>query len=359
MHSGGVNAVGRIAVIAPMRNEAEHVEAFADDLAAQDFAGPVQVLVADGRSTDGSRARLEAAARSHGLDLRVVENDAGWVSPGLNACIAQARADLIVRLDCHSRYPPDYLRLCAIAAEETGAWNVGGRVVAAGKTPMERAVACAMDSPFGGIGWTRAGAGVDRVEVDTVTFGAFRPAAFREAGLFDVDLIRNQDDEFNLRLRRAGGRIVLDPRIRVSYRPRGSLRAVWRQYHEYGLWKVPVMLKHRQVLSARSLAPLGLVLSLSGLALGSARLAPARALLATELAAYLCGAVAFGGAALRRRDEPATLLPLVVATFPAFHLGYGTGMARGWLRAARAGHGRAPRAEHAGSATRDVTTGYG
>jgi succinoglycan biosynthesis protein ExoA len=200
---------------------------------------------------------------------------------------------------------------------------------------MERAVACAMDSPFGGIGWTRAADADGPVEVDTVTFGAFRPEAFRRAGLFDEELVRNQDDEFNLRLRRAGGRIVLDPAITVRYRPRGSLSAVWRQYYEYGLWKVPVMRKHRRVLTARSLAPLGLVVSLSTLAIGAPAVAPARALLAAELSVYCAAAGGFALLTVRRRDEPATLLPLVAATFATFHVGYGAGMASGLLRAAR------------------------
>jgi GT2 family glycosyltransferase len=210
------------------------VDHFVSDLAAQDFSGALEVLVADGNSDDGSPERLRAAAWSSGLNLRVLPNPAGWVSQGLNTCIRAARGDLIVRLDCHSRYPADYLRRCAELSESTGAWNVGGRLVPTGTTPTERAVACAMDSPFGGIGWTRA-ASSGPVATDTVTFGAFRPEAFEQAGLFDETLVRNQDDEFNLRLRRAGGEIMLDPDITVMYRPRGSIARVWRQYYEYGL----------------------------------------------------------------------------------------------------------------------------
>ena len=329
----------RISVIAPMRDEAANVDSFVADLDAQDFAGELEVLVADGRSTDDSVERLRAAAARAGLELTVLDNPAGWVSPGLNLCIARAGGDLVVRLDCHSRYPADYLRRCAELAESTGAWNVGGRVVPRGETEMERAVACAMDSPFGGIGWTRMG-GAEPVEVDTVTFGAFRPEAFERAGVFDEELVRNQDDEFNLRLREAGGRIVLDPTLTVDYRPRGSLRGVWRQYYEYGAWKVPVMLKHRQVLSLRSMAPLAFLASLAALAALSVFSRAARVVLAAELAAYLAGAAFFGARAVRGRGEPLTLAPRVACAFPAFHLSYGIGMARGWLAAAfRRGRG--------------------
>jgi len=328
--------VRRISAIVPMLNEADHVEGLVATLEAQDWQGDLEVLVADGGSTDGSVEILTTAARRAGLQLEVLPNPARWVSHGLNACIGAATGDLIVRLDCHSRYPADYLRRLAAAAEETGAWNVGGVVVPEGRTEMERAVACAMDSPFGGIGWTRHGSTGGRVEVDTVTYGAFRPAAFERAGGFDESLVRNQDDEFNARLRSAGGRIVLDPQIRTYYVPRGSLRGVFTQYYDYGLWKVPVMRKHRRVLSVRSLAPIGFVGSLALLGAAATRSKSARRLLAAELSLYAAGALAAAVASAKNREEPTTLVPRIAAVFPAFHVGYGLGMVGGWARALRA-----------------------
>ena len=330
-------AITRISVIAPMLNEADHIEPFLADLAAQDFPGEIEVLVADGGSTDGSVDRLKHGLEGGGLDVRILSNPEGWVSHGLNACLREASGDLIVRLDCHSRYQPDYLRLCARAAEETGALAVGGVVVPRGRTPIERAVACAMDSPFGGIGWTWISDEQVRRETDTVTYGAFRPEAFRRAGVFDEALHRNQDDEMMLRIRRAGGRVILDPAIRVYYTPRGSYRGVFRQYFQYGLWKVPVMLKHRQVLSARSLAPIAFLASLAVLVPAAAVTRVAGVVLATEVAAYATGALVFGARSLRAHGEPLRLLPHVLAVYPTFHVAYGLGMVRGWLRAARRG----------------------
>ena len=331
---GSITPIRTISVVAPVRNEGSNVDHFVSDLAAQDFGGELEVLVADGNSDDGSAARMRAAAWASGINLRVIDNPAGWVSPGLNACIREARGDLIVRLDCHSRYPKDYLRRCAELSEQTGAWNVGGRLVPTGTTPMERAVACAMDSPFGGIGWTRC-ATDGPVTTDTVTFGAFRPEAFEQAGLFDETLIRNQDDEFNLRLRRAGGEIMLDPDITVMYRPRGSIARVWRQYYEYGFWKVPVMMKHRRVLTARSLAPLAFVLASVLLFLAMARFPLARRLLVLQWSVYGAAGAAFAARSVSQHGEPWSLIPRVLATFPAFHLGHGSGQAVGWLRALR------------------------
>ena len=324
--------VRRISVIAPMRNAQAHVDTFVRDLADQDFAGEIVVLVADGGSANGSVERLRAAARDAGIDLTLLDNPAGWVSPGLNACIRRADGDLIVRLDFHSRYPPDYLRRCAELSERTGAWNVGGRLVPSGETPTERAVACAMDSPFGGIGWSRAAAGGEPVDTDTVTFGAFRPEAFERAGLFDEALIRNQDAELNLRIRQAGGRILLDPAITVLYRPRGTLRGVWRQYFEYGFWRAMVMRKHRKPASLRTVAPLLFVLLTATLLAAAPGSAIARRLLAAKWLAYATAATAFGAHGLRRRREPWPLLPRVIATFPTFHIAFGVGQAWAWLR---------------------------
>jgi succinoglycan biosynthesis protein ExoA len=326
MGFGGFQLTTRMTVIVPMLNEADHVEHLIADVAEQDFQGAVEVIVADGGSTDGSVERLVATAERSGVNLAVVSNPSGWVSQGLNACIERATGDLVVRLDCHSRYPADYLRLCALVADETGAMAVGGIVQPRGRTLTERAVACAMDSPFGGIGWMRDTYRPMRRDSDILTYGAFRPEAFHRVGLFDESLRRNQDDEFTTRIRQAGGRVVLDSAIRVFYTPRGSYRGVFRQYLEYGLWKLAVMRKHRRVLSARSVAPPAFVASLALLGPAALFTSTARWLLAAEVAAYLAGAVAFGAASIRRRRESWLLLPRVAAVFPAFHLGYGIGM---------------------------------
>ena len=323
--------IRRVSIVAPMLDEAAHVGKVVADLAAQDWDGELELLVADGGSSDGSVALIRAAAREHDVTLTVFDNPDRWVSQGLNRCIEAATGDLIVRVDCHSRYPSDYVRRCVLAAEETGADNVGGVVVAVGRTATERAVACAMDSPFGGIGWSRHG-GSERVETDTVPYGAFRPDAFRRAGLFDSRLVRNQDDEFNLRLRRAGGRIVLDPAIRVYYTPRGTFKRLFRQYFEYGFWKPAVMRKHRRVASVRSLVPALFVSAAIVLAALAPVISHAAWILAVKLSLYATGAILFAALVVRRRHESWRLLPRVIVVFPTLHVGHGLGMLAGWLR---------------------------
>ena len=323
----------RVSVVAPMWNEAGHIEDFVGDIAGQDYDGAVELLVADGRSTDGSVELLRAAADRHGIAVKVLDNPARWVSAGLNSCIRAASGDLIVRVDCHSRYPSDYLSRCVTAAEETRADNVGGIFVPRGRTRTERAVGLAMDSPFGGIHWTRHGPD-ERVEVDTVPYGAFRAEVFDRLGHFDESLVRNQDDEFNLRLRLAGGKIVLDPSIRIFYTPRGSLRRLFRQYYEYGLWKPAVMRKHGRVVSARSLAPIAFLGSLVVLGLLAPFSRIALLLFAVEAGIYVLGALAFGVLAIRARRQSWSLLPGVIASFFTFHVAYGLGMTVGLLRVA-------------------------
>jgi succinoglycan biosynthesis protein ExoA len=349
--------VTRISVIAPMLNEVAHVDQFIDDIAAQEFSGELELIVADGGSTDGSAAKLIAAAQNAGLALKLVDNPGRRIPHGLNACLKHTTGDLIVRLDCHSRYPPDYLSRCKAASEETGAWTVGGIIIASGRTPMERAVACAMETPFGGIGMYRRFAADDsrlrriagafgirlggddpdgtRVEVDTVTYGAFLPMAFERVGLFDESLQVDEDEEFNLRVRRAGGKVILDPSIHVRYVPRGSLRAVFRQYYEYGRWKMPVLLKHSQLPNPRPLAPIVFLSSLLVLAPAAATNRPTRVLLSAELLVYGAASVAFAAISAHRRREQWRLVPRVAAVFPTFHLAYGLGMMNGALRAFR------------------------
>jgi glycosyltransferase involved in cell wall biosynthesis len=322
-----------VSVIVPVRDEEERVDALVAGVAAQDYAGDVELLVADGGSRDRSVERLQAAARRAGLRLTVLHNEDGRIPHGLNACVRAARAEFVVRMDCRGRYPHDYVRRCVNAARATGAWNVGGVIAPEGESRTERAVACAMDSPFGGIGWSRRAGAPGPVEVDTVYCGTFRRELFSVVGHFDEALPFNEDEDLNFRIRRAGGRVVLDPGLRIRYTARGSLRAVARQYYRYGRGKADVTRKHRAIVSARSLAPLALVASLAPLAAGSARSRSARRLFAVEALLYAGVAAAFAWRVTRARGEPYSLAPLIAAAFAAMHFGYGVGAAHGLLRA--------------------------
>lgn len=327
--------VRKIAVIAPMLNESGHIEQVIDDLTAQDFGGEFEVFVADGGSIDDCVVLLERAAERTGVPVTVLDNPGRIASSGLNVCVKRALAtgaDLIVRIDIHARFPSDYLRRCAAAAEETGAWNVGGIVMPVGRTPMERAVGFGMRSPFGGVGWTRRRD--VRHEADTVSYGAFRPEAFDAVGVWDPAIRITEVEDLNMRIWNAGGKVFYDPEIRPAYVPRGTFKSLFVQYYRYGFYKVPAMLKHRQTLSGRSMIPFAFVLSFVALGVLSVVWVPGRLLLLLELVAYALGALVFAALVIKREGASPALYPRLLAVFLTFHVAHGVGMAHGWLRAA-------------------------
>jgi GT2 family glycosyltransferase len=278
-------------------------------------------------SDDGTRERI---VRLAGGDPRVVliDNPGRAVSGGLNAAIRAARGDVIVRMDVHTDYAPDYIRRCVEILEETGADNVGGPWVAEGKGYTSRAIASAFRSPFA-VGGAPGHDPDFEGPVDTIYLGCWRKDLFDRVGLFDEELVRNQDDEFNLRLLRAGGRVWQSPRIRSYYRPRSSLGALFRQYFQYGYWKVRVIRKHGRPASPRHLVP---VLFILGAALGwpAGFVHPSLGILyAGTLALYGLLVLAFSA-----RSAAASgwdLLPVLPAVFFIYHAGYGLGFALGLL----------------------------
>lgn len=324
-----------LSVIAPCRNERAHIDAFLDAVTAQRLpeGWDVECLIADGRSDDGTRERLDARARADAR-LVVVDNPGRIVSTGLNACLARARGEVIARLDVHTTYAGDYLAQCLAVLERSGADNVGGPWVAVGETPMQRAIAAAFQSRWV-VGGARSRDAAYEGATETVYLGCWPRASFERFGTFDEALVRNQDDEHNLRIVRGGGRLWQSPAIRSVYRPRASLAQLFAQQRQYGYWRPFVLRKHGQAASWRQLVPAAFVAALAAALLASPWIGPAPlAGLAGAYALYLFGvslAIAAGaGWRLVWR------LPLVIA---AYHLGYGLGTWQGVIDLAR---GRAP-----------------
>ena len=250
-----------VTVIMPVRNEARSIGVSLGAVLGQDYPSErLEVLVADGRSTDGTRDIVQSLQRTH-PKVVLLDNAGGIVPTGFNIALRQARGDVIVRVDGHTEIAPDYVSQCVAELARTGASNVGGRMAARGASPFGRAVAAATSSRFG-VGGARFHYS-DREEwVDTVYLGAWPRSVFDELGPFDEEMVRDQDDEFNYRLRESGGRILLSPRIRSSYEVRGSLKSLWRQYFQYGYWKVRVMQKHPGQMRLRQFVPPACVFAL-------------------------------------------------------------------------------------------------
>lgn len=242
-----------ISVILPIRNEASYLKHSVSSILAQDFQGPIEVILAIGPSHDST---MEIAREIAYLDKRVVivENPSGRTAAGLNLAIARSQYSNIVRIDGHSEIPHNYLTLAFEILEESGAVNVGGVMAAVGNNLFERSVARAMRSPLG-VGASRFHTGGAAGPVDTVYLGAFRKEALLAIGGFDERFTRAQDWELNFRLRANGGLIHFDPRLVVTYRPRSSLYALARQYFEYGRWRRVVSRHHEGTINYRYLVP--------------------------------------------------------------------------------------------------------
>jgi glycosyltransferase involved in cell wall biosynthesis len=322
-----MTATRRVSVIVPCRNERKHIAAFAASALAQTLpeGWALEIVVADGMSDDGTREALTDIA-AQDPRLRFVDNVEHIVSTGLNRALAASTGEVIVRMDVHTVYAADYIAQCIAAIEETGADNVGGpwraEAEAAGG-PMQAAIAAAFQSPA-----VSGGALSRRLDydgpADTVYLGAWPRATFERFGGFDEALVRNQDDEHNLRIVRGGGRIRQSSRIRSTYRPRARLRQVFRQYLQYGYWKPFVMRKHGQPARLRHLVPALFVVALAiCIVLAAARLTalPLGALVALYAAAVVAMSVQVARSVAGRPAVWARV-PLVIATY---HLAYGLG----------------------------------
>jgi glycosyltransferase involved in cell wall biosynthesis len=326
-----VGAPPRVSILIPCRNEREHILPCLDSILAGDFPlDDLEVLVIDGMSDDGTAAIVRTYAATH-RPVRLICSPQRIVPSALNIGIRAARGEIILRMDAHVEYPSNYVSGLVRWLDQTGADNVGACCVTLpfSETPVARAIAVGLSHRFG-VGDSLFRLGVTEARrVDTVPFGCFRKALFTRVGLFDEELVRNQDDEFNLRLIRAGGTVLLVPGIVSYYRARATLEQLARMFYQYGYFKPLVARKVGRVMTLRQLAPAALV---AGVVL-SGVLAPwvqaARVLFALTVGSYLVAAVACSVASGIRHGVPVTLALLRV--FPTLHWSYGFGFLRGVL----------------------------
>jgi glycosyltransferase involved in cell wall biosynthesis len=315
-----------VSVIVPVRNEARTIERFLNSLAKQDLDDlSWEVIAADGMSEDGTREVLANWAQKW-PKLTVIDNPHRYVSHALNAAAQAARGEVIIRMDAHTEYAPDYIRQCIAVLEETGADNVGGPALTRATGWMQRAIAAAYHPRFAS-GGAKFRDPAYEGPVDTVPYGCWRRTTIERAGLFDESLVRNQDDELNLRIILNGGRVWQSPRIRSWYWPRGSLRALFAQYYQYGFWKVAVIRKHQRPASWRHLAPGVCVLLAITLAAASFVWRWPIAVLFALVATYFIAAVSASISAARRNGWD--LLPALPAVFAVCHVAYGLGFLAG------------------------------
>lgn len=304
-------------MVMPILNEERHLAESVEAILAQDWDGPLEVVLALGPSTDRTD---EVAAQLASKDARVrtVTNPSGRTPEALNAAIGVAAHGVIARVDGHGILSPGYLRAAVAKLAETGAANVGGIMDAEGTTDFERAVACAMKSKIG-VGGVKFKQGGAAGPAETVYLGVFRRDWLRRVGGYDRRYIRAQDWELNFRIREQGGVVWFTPDLRVAYRPRGSFRALSRQYRQYGQWRRVVAREHKGSINARYLAPPAALTAITVGAVGGFAWRPL-----WGIPALYAAGVAIGGLTISRTESARTqaLTPGVLATM---HLSWGWG----------------------------------
>ena len=326
-HTARVQQWPSVSVVVPVRDGARDLPTCLGAVLAQDYPGEFEVVVAIGPSSDGTeRVAADVAAQDHRVKL--VPNPSGKTPAALNAAIAAAKGDVIARVDGQAVIPQGYVTTAVATLHDTGADNVGGIQAAAGETTFERAVAAAMTSKFG-VGNAAFHYGGEPGPTDTVYLGVFRREALERVGGFDESLVRNQDYELNWRIRESGGVVWFDPRLRVRYRPRSTLRGLARQYFEYGQWKREVLRRHPRSVRARQLAaPAAVVANTVGIVVGLAGRRRRWWLVAP--ATYVSAAVA--AAVVAGRGQPPAARFRLPAVFATMHHAWGAGFLLGRRR---------------------------
>jgi succinoglycan biosynthesis protein ExoA len=320
-----------VSVVVPCRNEIRHIRAFLDSVFRQKLGRiELEILVADGMSEDGTRAVLNEYEKKYPI-LRVIENPEKIASTALNRAIREARGEIIVRMDAHSVYAPDYIHSCVEVLNETKADNVGGMALTHAEGFISLAIAHAFQTPF-----ARGGAKFrdPRYDgpVDSVPYGCWRKTTLELIGLFDEGLVRSQDYELNARLVSSGGIVWQSPRIISWYRPRTTLKGLFWQYFQYGFWKYIVIRKHAFLATWRNLAPAFCFIGVVVLSLGAAAASLAgsalwRNMFLTEWFAFvgIYFAASLTAAFYVAKREGWRFFPILPFAFAAYHLSYALG----------------------------------
>lgn len=312
-----------LSVICPIYNEEKYIEGCIESILSQDYPkDDLEVIFADGMSTDRTRDIVEDYATKYPW-IRLIDNPDRIVPPALNLAIEASHGDIIMRLDAHAEYPDNYFSVLTKALNELGAANVGGvcETLPINDTPTAKAIAAVLSSKFGmGNSDFRVGA-KDIKEVDTVPFGCWPRSIFSKIGLFDMDLIRNQDDEFNGRIIKNGGRIFILPDVRIKYFARDKVSKVAKMFYQYGLFKPLVNCKLGSPATVRQFFPLALVLGLVIGAVISLLWRPFLWIYLAGIAVYLLIALAFS---LKSSLNPTQVL-IQIWTYMTVHICYGWG----------------------------------
>lgn len=312
-----------VSVIMPVLNEERHLRSSVQHILEQEYDGEMEVVIALGPSTDRTdeiaAELVRETADSTRARVQTVPNPTGRTPAALNAAIKASKHPVVVRVDGHGMLSPNYISTAVRLLQETGAQNVGGIMHAEGENDWEHAVAAAMTSKIG-VGNAAFHTGGDAGPAETVYLGVFRRAALEQQGGYNEEFIRAQDWELNFRIREAGGQIWFSPELRVQYRPRPTVRALAKQYKDYGRWRHVVARFHSGSINLRYLAPPAAVCANAlGIVVGLAFTPLALIVPGAYVAAIVAGSIPAGrGLPLKARLQ----IPLALATM---HMSWGAG----------------------------------
>jgi succinoglycan biosynthesis protein ExoA len=320
-----------VSIIVPIRNEASRIARTLDCLFKQTYpADRFEIIIAEGSSSDNTREIVDETARKNqGIALSVVDNPGKIVSIGFNLALRRAKGEIIARVDGHTSIAPDYILQCVEVLERTKADNVGGKMNGIGKNTFSEAVCLATSTPFG-VGGGRFHISLIDEWVDTVYMGAWPRRVFEKIGLFDEELVRDQDDEFNYRLLEMGGRIFLSQTIHSQYFVRSRPGALYKQYFQYGYWKVRVFQKHPGQIRWRQFIPFTFVVALIVSALLTLLFAWGWFFLAFVSGSYVLANLSASIITAARKGWKH--LPFLPPTYGIMHLSYGLGFLLGLAR---------------------------
>lgn len=318
-----------VSLLIPMRNEAQYILACLNSLARQDYPRErFEVIVLDGRSSDQSKALVETFFQEQPIG-KLLDNPKRIQAAAWNLGLQAARGEVIGIVSAHCELAPNYISQLVETLHRTRADMVGGPTHADAQGSKAQAIALALNSPFG-VGDAAFHYTTREIEVDTVFMGTCWRRTYEEIGGFDEEMVRNQDDEFSYRLREHGGRIICNPAIRSRYFNRASLGSLWKQYFQYGFYKVRVLQKHPRQMSVRQFVPLALVLGLLGAGLFTLLFPWGWIFLALAVGSYLLTNLAASIYTASKKGWKH--LPLLPLCFAILHLSYGLGFLAGLFK---------------------------
>jgi glycosyltransferase involved in cell wall biosynthesis len=317
-----------VSVIMPIYNEALFVRKSIGAILSQSYpADRFEIIVADGGSTDGTLQIIGDLAASSITKIQIVHNRKRIAPSGLNRALEIAKGSVIIRIDGHCEVDPDYVAHCVEHLHASHADGVGGPIETIGDTLQATAISMAMSSKFGvGNSAFRTTDGKE-MYVDTVAFPGYTREIIDRAGPFNEELVRNQDDEYNFRIRKLGGRILLSPDIRSRYYSRSTFTSLWRQYFQYGFWKVRVLQLHPRQMSIRQFVPALFLISLLFCLILAVFGNVGRVLLTGLSISYILSNLAASLYVAAFRNLKA--LPFLPISFAIVHFSYGIGFLKG------------------------------